>query len=177
MKCFNCNNKLEGRNQKKFCSQNCAASFNNRKFPKRVAGYRSCRSCKKQYLKKDLAPYSYCDECKDKRKSNLLYMRNPTKKEMIYEKHTHGAAYAYIRWHSRKVVMKNTPLVCAVCGYSNHVEVAHKKPISAFDDNARLLEINDLNNLVYLCPNHHWELDHNNLKLVGLEGNAPSSIL
>lgn len=22
-------------------------------------------------------------------------------------------------------------------------------------------EINDINNLIGLCPNHHWELDHN----------------
>ena len=85
-------------------------------------------------------------------------------------------AYAYIRWHSRCVVMKDAPKVCAVCGYDAHVEVAHKIPIADFEDNVRLNTINHIDNLVLLCPNHHWEFDHGNLKLVGVEGNAPSSI-
>lgn len=174
MKCFNCDQDLNSRTQKKFCSQSCAASFNNRITPKRLAGYRHCLSCKKPYLKKDLPKNCYCLECKEKRKNNLLYRNNPTKKDMIYEKHTHGAAYAYIRWHSRKIVMKDVPKFCAVCGYDTHVEVAHKKSITDFSEEARLNEINHINNLVFLCPNHHWEFDHNGLKLVGLEGNAPS---
>jgi predicted restriction endonuclease len=28
-----------------------------------------------------------------------------------------------------------------------------------------LSEVNDLSNLVYLCPNHHWELDNGIIKL------------
>lgn len=174
MNCFNCNKELQGRDQKKFCSQSCAASFNNKSKPKRIAGYRHCRQCKKPYLKKDLPENCYCIECKEKRKNNLLYMNNPMKKEMIYEKHTHGAAYAYIRWHSRHIIMKDVPKCCAVCRYDAHVEVAHKKSIADFNDDVRLDEINHIDNLVMLCPNHHWEFDHHNLKLVGLEGNAPS---
>ena len=171
MKCFNCDKELLGREQKKFCSQSCAASFNNRITPKRKAGYRACKSCKKLFLKKDLAINCYCLDCKTKNKNNLLYNRNPTKKEMIYEKHTHGAAYAYIRWHSRKVVMKDMPKICQFCGYSNHVEVAHKKSIADFADDCKLSEINNIDNLMLLCPNHHWEFDNG----VGMEGNAPSS--
>lgn len=160
MKCFNCENILVNRSQKKFCSQSCAASFNNKKTPKRIAGYRMCPGCKKQLLKKELAIRCYCVECKKKHKDNLLYNRNLTKKELIYEKHTHGAAYAYIRWHARKIVMKNKKQKCEVCEYSNHVEVAHKKSIASFANETTLLEINDINNLMLLCPNHHWEFDH-----------------
>ena len=69
--------------------------------------------------------------------------RNPTKKELTYEKHTHGAAFAYIRWHARKVVMKDKELKCEICSYSNHVEVAHIKSIASFSEDSKLLEINN----------------------------------
>lgn len=54
---------------------------------------------------------------------------------------------------------------CSICGYSNHVEVAHIKPVSDFDDSATIREINSLSNLIGLCPNHHWEYDNGILKL------------
>lgn len=59
---------------------------------------------------------------------------------------------------------------CAVCGYGKHVEIAHIRPISDFPDSATIKEINDLNNVVGLCPNHHWEFDNGLLKLVSDEG-------
>lgn len=49
---------------------------------------------------------------------------------------------------------------CVVCGYSNHVEVAHIKAVSEFSDNSTIEEINSIDNLVGLCPNHHWEYDN-----------------
>ena len=174
MKCFNCDQELKGREQKKFCSQSCSASFNNRTSPKRTAGYRTCKSCKRQFLKKELARHCFCNECKQQRKDNLLYNRNPSKREMIYEKHNHGAAYAYIRWHARKIILKDDPKICSVCGYSVHAEVAHKKSISDFPDEAKLSDINHKDNLILLCPNHHWEFDHKGLELVGAEGLEPS---
>ena len=173
MKCFNCSILLTQRNQKKFCSQSCAASFNNRKYPKKNIGYRACRSCKKQHPKKELPVGCYCNECKKKNKDGLLYNRNPTKKELTYEKHTHGAAFAYIRWHARKVVMKDKELKCEICSYSNHVEVAHIKSIASFSEDSKLLEINNSKNLMLLCPNHHWEFDHKK-KTVDRAGYAPA---
>lgn len=170
MKCFTCNNLLVRRDQKKFCSQSCAASFNNKKYPKKIAGYRSCPGCKKQYLKKVLPKKCYCIECKTKHKNNLIYNRNLTKKELTYEKHTQGAAFAYIRWHARNVVIKGKELKCEVCGYNKHVEVAHKIPIFKFSEDAKLLDINNPSNLILLCPNHHWEFDHSvKVDLVGIE--------
>lgn len=52
------------------------------------------------------------------------------------------------------------PRCCAMCGYDKHYEVCHIKPINDFPDSALVAEVNDLNNLVALCPNHHWELDN-----------------
>lgn len=54
---------------------------------------------------------------------------------------------------------------CAICGYDKHVEIAHIKPVSEFDDNTLISEINSIDNLIALCPNHHWEFDHGILKI------------
>jgi len=49
---------------------------------------------------------------------------------------------------------------CRVCGYEKHVEIAHIKPVKSFPDTAMISEINDIKNLMALCPTHHWEHDH-----------------
>ena len=78
-------------------------------------------------------------------------------------------------WQSaRSTIRKNACLVfknsekeykCFVCGYNNHVEIAHIKPVSDFSGESKLSEINDINNLVALCPNHHWEFDNGIINL------------
>jgi predicted restriction endonuclease len=54
---------------------------------------------------------------------------------------------------------------CKVCNYEKHIEVCHIKPVSDFNDNTLITDINDLNNLVALCPNHHWEFDAGIIKI------------
>lgn len=49
---------------------------------------------------------------------------------------------------------------CQICGYNNHIELCHIKPICSFNENSMLKEINDESNNVVLCPNHHWEFDN-----------------
>lgn len=44
---------------------------------------------------------------------------------------------------------------CAICGYDKHVEIAHIKPVSDFADSCTIAEINSIDNLIALCPNHH----------------------
>jgi len=58
-----------------------------------------------------------------------------------------------------------SPAACQICGYSLHVEIAHRRPVSDFPDSATMKEINDIANLIILCPNHHWEFDHGLLNL------------
>ena len=63
--------------------------------------------------------------------------------------------------HARNIFKAaGRPKVCVVCGYSRHAEVAHIRGVMTFPGKATLLEINALDNLVALCPNHHHELDH-----------------
>ena len=47
--------------------------------------------------------------------------------------------------------------------YNKHIEIAHIKGVSEFSDDSLVSEINDINNLVALCPNHHWEFDSGQL--------------
>ena len=71
-----------------------------------------------------------------------------------------------IRNLSRKIYKSSgKPECCMICGYDKHFEVCHIKAISSFPKTATVGEINNIDNLVALCPNHHWELDHGNLIL------------
>lgn len=50
--------------------------------------------------------------------------------------------------------------VCTYCGYDKFVDVCHVKPVSEFPDGTLLIEVNDIKNLITLCPNHHREFDN-----------------
>lgn len=68
--------------------------------------------------------------------------------------------------HARKTYEKSDkPKSCCVCGYSKYIDIAHKTPVADFPDDAKVKEINHIDNLVALCKNHHWELDHGELTL------------
>ena len=96
-----------------------------------------------------------------------------TKGELFEHRKNWQSARSCIQKLARKTFFENnkTPK-CAICGYSNHVEVAHIKAVSEFEDTATVREINSMDNLIGLCPNHHWEYDNgiltkNNLEVAG----------
>jgi hypothetical protein len=64
-----------------------------------------------------------------------------------------------------KYAKSGLPAICRNCGYEKHVEICHVRAISTFPDDTPISVINDVSNLVALCPNCHWELDHGLLKL------------
>lgn len=71
-----------------------------------------------------------------------------------------------VRKRARKAFLDSgKPRCCAVCGYSRHIEVAHIKPVSEFNDSTPIQEINKPSNLIALCPTHHWEFDNGYLKI------------
>lgn len=47
---------------------------------------------------------------------------------------------------------------CLLCDFV-YPEVCHIQSISSFDKETKLSVVNSLDNLVYLCPNHHYLLD------------------
>jgi hypothetical protein len=57
---------------------------------------------------------------------------------------------------------------CSVCGYSLHVNLCHVKDIHTYSHDATLGEVNDPDNIVVLCPNHHWEFDNGHIAIGGL---------
>jgi len=134
-----------------FCSSSCAASFNNKKYPKRH-NEGSCVSCNTGISKRKI----YCNECLPNKEidwSNISYLE--IRRRYNYQKNS------LIRMLARRCYRKlGAPKRCAVCGYSKHYNVCHRKPVHSFDPGALISEINDIRNLVALCPNHHWEFDN-----------------
>lgn len=49
-------------------------------------------------------------------------------------------------------------------GYESTLS-SNLKAVADFDDGTLVSEINDINNLIALCPNHHWEYDNGLLEL------------
>lgn len=99
-------------------------------------------------------------------KENKKDWNKITKGELFSERKNWQSARSSIR----KIAENNyknsgKPYECIVCGYNKHIEIAHIKAVSDFNDDATIVEINDINNLVGLCPNHHWEFDNNLLDI------------
>ena len=91
-------------------------------------------------------------------KEDLL---NKTKGDLFSERKNWQSARTAIRKDATKTYFaNNTEHKCAICGYDKHIEVAHIKAVSDFDDTATIREINSITNLIGLCPNHHWEYDN-----------------
>jgi hypothetical protein len=162
--CLNCNKNFSKKNAEikktanHYCSSSCAAKINGTKYPKRaVEG--NCKEC--------LAPIpsslTYCKKCKIEK----LSIDNQT----LYEATRDGkkaSRYCTIREKARKsLINSGIKKCCKNCGYDKHVEACHIKSISSFDLDITIKEINDISNLVFLCPNCHWEFDKGKLNLNG----------
>ena len=149
MECVTCGKQ---HNNPKFCSRSCAAKWTNVHYPKKqkIRVDKSCEVCgvSIDYRSKR------CIKCSS-------FLGDMTLKEAIYEKHHRSSAYALVRTRARSEAKKYNMNTCEKCGYNKHVEIAHKKGISTFEGNTLISVINARENLMALCPNCHWEYDHN----------------
>lgn len=161
MKCINPDCAKETNNPK-FCSRSCAAIVNNRSTPKRQPEH-NCLTCKKRISNLS----RYCsEECKQK---GRMVVGNKYL-DSVYSTKTLGDLqkqsgdqnkYVRLRNHAQKVFKySGLDYACCVCGYDKHIEICHLKPINEFSTDVTLTVVNDINNLVALCPNCHWELDN-----------------
>lgn len=101
------------------------------------------------------------------KKGNLSRYR--TKKDLFGNRKNWQSARSYIRKDAAIVYEKeNGDMCCVLCGYDKHIEICHIKSVSSFGDNAMICEINHVDNLVALCPNHHWEFDNGLISLDNL---------
>jgi hypothetical protein len=150
-----------------FCSTSCTAKFNNiyhRRLPSST-----CKLCGKP----NTSSRTYCSSCwKRKNKADafanitLLSLRQVTGRP-------HYQVYANIRIYSRSIYKTiHGKVNCLYCGYDKHVEICHIKSIGDFPDSALVSDVNSPDNLVALCPNHHWEFDKNIITIEDIK-NSP----
>ena len=143
----------------KYCSRSCANRVNGRLFPSRQRSARSCKRCGVALQTRRTT----CDTCNpsfvDWRAVSLQDLKAKALQQYA----------AQIRSLARTAYRKSSrPKACAVCGYDTHYEVCHSKPISEFGPTDFVAEVNELRNLVALCPNHHWEFDHERLSIASI---------
>lgn len=164
MICFNpeCSNET---NNPKYCSRSCSATHNNKISPKRLPEHK-CKNCGK------MIPNTkrYCsDMCKPthqtQNKTVIERYNDKTLKDLKNDVKDQNK-YVRLRSHARRVFEESgLDSVCAVCGYDLYIEVCHIKPISSFELDTKIKDINAINNLVPLCPNCHWELDNHHIAI------------
>ena len=158
------NQKVSEARHKRFCNSSCYGFYTNkntcRNHHKKI---RLCRVCLTIIEGKG----KYCSGCRE-----IILYRNRSH----FEKRTKGELFASRKnWQSaRSGIVKHAnsiyaasgqPRRCCICGYDKHFQVAHRRPVSDFPDEALIGDINNIRNLMPLCPNHHWERDHGQLML------------
>lgn len=165
--CLNCG--LETSNPK-FCTRSCSASYSNKRLVRRKAKALLCNKCGSSYVRKHSGDNQHrsdriCQSCS----FELRDFRNKTlgdywSRDSVKDKHP-SWKNSHVRQLCRSWNKDKLDKPCASCGYDKHVELAHIKPISEFDSDSRLCDVNSSDNVVQLCRNCHWEFDHNILKL------------
>jgi len=137
-----------------FCSRSCAATYNNKLYVKRKSSAKQCAKCHVSISGRR----KLCDKC--------LYVdwsivTIGSIAESAYQR------FARVRKHARSVYKNSDrPKCCAYCGYSRHYEVCHVREISSFALSTSIAVVNRIENLVALCPTHHWEFDHGYLDIL-----------
>lgn len=148
-----------------FCSRSCAAKINNKKFQKRApAEFNTCM-CGKKIRKVS----QYCLPCK--REVKRIERNSAKIGDKIYDKHKY-AKYSYVRYAARELAKENGMNSCKNCGYTKCFEICHIKPIHTYSHDSLISEVNDIKNLIALCPNCHWEFDHGDLTIEQINGAA-----
>jgi hypothetical protein len=177
---------------RKFCSQSCSATYTNSRKPKREAvktgncercgtqiRFRERRRSYKGSVKQGYVRVRFCNDFRvvaqhetqlenNKKKGVLTWdlVSKMTKKELL--DHYNGSPYWFkVRSTSHAQTLwrrAKRPNICQVCGFE-HINICHIKDVREFDGNALMGEINSPDNLVGLCPNHHWLLDRKKLNL------------
>lgn len=139
--------------KKKFCNKSCATKFyqlNNKKNK-----FKTCEICGKRFSD---SRSKYCEECRTNPK--FYKLQNLSKGDLISQK-GYFKARSSICKNARTIFYKNFKQPkCIICGYDKYIEICHIKAVKDFSDTDKIYDINNINNLVALCPNHHKEFDN-----------------
>lgn len=144
--------------RRKFCLE-CRPTVTQKQdlTKKRIKSSTFCKTCNKRIFYRA----SYCSkECnpnfKNWEKISLSDLQNKRKYQIS----------SRIRNLARAKYLKtDLPKHCINCGYNKIYHVCHKKAIKDFSQESTVGEINDLSNLIALCPNCHYEFDNGMLEL------------
>lgn len=162
--CTNCNKTFSKtlsaikKSSNHFCNKSCAASTNNKIHIKRELT-RTCVQCNETVF---TYRHTRCQKHHEEFKQNQYI--NKTIGEYRNKLSVKGKHQSWINSHIRlfaKSWNKDlTKLPCAKCNYTKHVELAHIKGISTYNDETLLSVVNNKSNIIQLCPNCHWEFDN-----------------
>jgi hypothetical protein len=163
-KCLNCGKIIEVPENvqvamvrcKKFCNHICAATYNNKSRPKKNKPLKKiiCRQCNNVFESHDRT--KICLKCSD-----LNAFENKSKGDVFRLYKNWQSARSSIVGHAKRTYKQSDKLKkCIKCGYDKHYEISHIKDVKDFSKDSLIKEINHIDNLIALCPNHHWEFDH-----------------
>lgn len=152
---------------KKFCDLQCYKNYKVGKSTVRQPTpsiKRNCQRCGNKFIarrdKNYRARKRFCGIC-PRTRSTPNPIGNLTKRALFEKRKSWQSARSSLRRNAYMTFGRTgRPLFCFICGYNNHVQIAHRKSVSSFADDALVSEINNSINLVALCPNHHWEYDN-----------------
>lgn len=159
------NLKLVETKRKKFCNRSCSARYSNRDRDQSPT-VRECRLCHKPFTVNRmrngvLSKSQLCRECK-----RIDTISNLTLAELFEKRKNWQSARTGVRNHAWLTYERSgRPMVCAVCGYDKHIDVCHVAAVSDFAKTTLIRDVNCIDNLIALCPNHHWEYDNGLLQL------------
>lgn len=155
-----------------FCSRSCARIFLNKINNPNPKKNRECicENCAITFNKTVDQERNIC--------SRVCLIESFAKTKTIGEciKRDGANKYDTIRKNSRAYSKYIHPLKCMRCGYDKHYEVCHIKPICLFLETQMLSEVNHKDNLIHLCPNCHWELDHNVITIEQIQNNYNTAL-
>lgn len=145
-KCLNCKTKINttiGEN-KKFCSQSCAATYNNKK-RKRKKEIKRCLNCDNLINYRNT---TYCNnKCQKEYKRKIIFKKIESNDFLLENKETES------KWVKKYLINKYGEK-CMKCGWNEIHAITKKVPIQMnhIDGNT---ENNNLDNVELLCPNCH----------------------
>lgn len=136
-----------------FCSKSCSAKYSNPL--KSKYQHKTCLNCHTNYKPTRFKDSNNCSQL-----CLMEYgMKNRKLSDVVKRKGANqfDGVRANARLYSKYFYLPR----CALCNYDKHFEVCHIIPLKDFSESYTIYEINNKNNLIHLCPNCHWEFDHN----------------
>jgi hypothetical protein len=157
--------------RRKFCNRSCSASFNNTGKTKNVLG---TNGTAKEDIKSKVCPQcggpkvGKADICKECHVKNT-HVAFKTLGYYIEDEQYLTSKCQAIRSDARRVIESSTrEKMCVLCknhDFDSILEVHHVKGILEFTKESFIYQINDEDNLIWVCPNHHAMIEKKLIKI------------